>query len=280
LGNLNGKVWFVTGASAGFGRALGERVIDRGGRLMSTARNRASLQDLVDLAPDRVAAVGLDVIDPQQIAAAVAAATSRFGGIDVLVNCAGYGFLGAIEESSDAEIRAQFDVNVFGLINVIREVLPVMRAQRSGKIVNFSSIAGARGFPAAGVYCASKWAVEGVSESLAAELQPFGIGVLIVEPGAFRTEFAGRSIAAPTHPLVDYPAAAAVRAWSASTDGNQPGDPVRGADAIIDTVLQVSAPMRLILGAAAWEVARDAGRARLEDIERSRDLAAAADFPT
>jgi NAD(P)-dependent dehydrogenase (short-subunit alcohol dehydrogenase family) len=280
LGNLNGKVWFVTGASAGFGRALGERVIDRGGRLMSTARNRASLQDLVDRAPDRVAAVGLDVIDPQQIAAAVAAATSRFGGIDVLVNCAGYGFLGAIEESSDAEIRAQFDVNVFGLINVIREVLPVMRAQRSGKIVNFSSIAGARGFPAAGVYCASKWAVEGVSESLAAELQPFGIGVLIVEPGAFRTEFAGRSIAAPTHPLVDYPAAAAVRAWSASTDGNQPGDPVRGADAIIDTVLQVSAPMRLILGAAAWEVARDAGRARLEDIERSRDLAAAADFPT
>jgi NAD(P)-dependent dehydrogenase (short-subunit alcohol dehydrogenase family) len=280
LGNLNGKVWFVTGASAGFGRALGERVIDRGGRLMSTARNRASLQDLVDLAPDRVAAVGLDVIDPQQIAAAVAAATSRFGGIDVLVNCAGYGFLGAIEESSDAEIRAQFDVNVFGLINVIREVLPVMRAQRSGKIVNFSSIAGARGFPAAGVYCASKWAVEGVSELLAAELQPFGIGVLIVEPGAFRTEFAGRSIAAPTHPLVDYPAAAAVRAWSASTDGNQPGDPVRGADAIIDTVLQVSAPMRLILGAAAWEVARDAGRARLEDIERSRDLAAATDFPT
>jgi NAD(P)-dependent dehydrogenase (short-subunit alcohol dehydrogenase family) len=279
MGDLNGKVWFVTGASAGFGRALCERVIHRGGRLMATARNRASLQDLVDHVPDRVMAVTLDVVDPQQIAAAVAAARAHFGGIDVLVNCAGYGFLSAVEEASDAEIRAQFDVNVFGLINVIREVLPVMRAQLCGKIVNFSSIAGARGFPGSGVYCASKWAVEGISESLAAELQPFGIGVLIVEPGPFRTEFAGRSIAAPAHPLTDYTAAAAVRAWSASMDGSQPGDPVRGSDVIIDTVLQASAPMRLILGATAWEMARDANRARMDDVERSREIAAAADFP-
>jgi NAD(P)-dependent dehydrogenase (short-subunit alcohol dehydrogenase family) len=219
MGDLNGKVWFVTGASAGFGRALCERVIHRGGRVMATARNPASLKDLVDHAPDRVAAVILNVVDSQQIAAAVAAATARFGGIDVLVNCAGYGFLSSVEEASDAEIRAQFDVNVFGLINVIREVLPAMRAQRSGKIVNFSSIAGARGFPGSGVYCASKWAVEGVSESLAAELQPFGIGVLSSNPVPFARNLpADRSlrprILSPTTPPRP-PYAPGRRPWTA-----------------------------------------------------------------
>jgi NAD(P)-dependent dehydrogenase (short-subunit alcohol dehydrogenase family) len=279
MGDLAGKVWFITGASGGFGRALSEQVIRRGGCLMATARNPASLMDLLDRAPDQVAAAKLDVGDADQIAAAVAAAKTRFGRIDVLVNCAGYGFLGAVEESSETEIRAQFEVNVFGLINVTRAVLPSMRAQGSGKIVNFSSIAGACGFPGSGVYCASKWAVEGLSESLSAELQAFGIGVLIVEPGPFRTDFAGRSIAAPAHPIADYAAAAAVRAWSASMDGNQPGDPVRGSNAIIDCVLQESPPMRLILGATALEIALKASRARTDDLERSSGVAAAAEFP-
>ena len=279
MGDLADKVWFVTGASVGFGRALCERVIRRGGRLMATARNPASLSDLIDRAPDSSAAAKLDVTDPDQILAAAAAAKARFGCIDGLVNCAGYGFLGAVEEASDAEIRAQFEVNFFGLANVTRALLPSMRAQRSGMIVNFSSIAGACGYPGSGVYCASKWAVEGLSESLAAELEPFGIRVLIVEPGPFRTDFAGRSIAVPARPIGAYAAAAALRDWSASMDGVQPGDPVRAADTVIDTVLDKSPPMRLILGASALETARKASRARMDDVERSREVAAAADFP-
>jgi NAD(P)-dependent dehydrogenase (short-subunit alcohol dehydrogenase family) len=279
MGDLAGKVWFVTGASVGFGRALCERIIQRGGRLMATARDPASLAELLERAPDSSAAAKLDVSNSDQILAAVAAAKSRFGRVDVLVNCAGYGFLGAVEEASNEEIRAQFEVNFFGLVSVTRAVLPSMRAQRSGTIVNFSSIAGACGYPGSGVYCASKWAVEGLSESLAAELQPFGISVLIVEPGPFRTDFAGRSIAVPARPISEYAAAAAVRDWSASMDGMQPGDPARGANAIIDTVLEESPPMRLILGASAFETARKASRARMDDVERSREVAAAADFP-
>jgi NAD(P)-dependent dehydrogenase (short-subunit alcohol dehydrogenase family) len=279
VGDLAGKVWFVTGASVGFGRALCERVIHRGGRVMATARNPAALAELIDRAPDSSAAAKLDVSDPDQILAAVTAANARFGRIDVLVNCAGYGLLGAVEEASDEEVRAQFEVNFFGLLNVTRAVLPSLRARRAGMIVNFSSIAGARGYPGSGVYCASKWAVEGLSESLAAELQSFGIGVLIVEPGPFRTDFAGRSIAVPARPLSEYAAAAAVRDWSASMHGIQPGDPARAADIIIDTVMKESPPMRLILGAGALEAARKASRARMDDIERSREVAAAADFP-
>jgi NAD(P)-dependent dehydrogenase (short-subunit alcohol dehydrogenase family) len=279
VGDLAGKVWFVTGASVGFGRALCEQVIQRGGRLVATARNPGSLAELINRASDSSAVATLDVSNPEQIAAAVAVAKARFGRVDVLANCAGYGLLGALEETGEEEIRAQFEVNFFGLVNVTRAVLPSMRAQRSGTIVNFSSIAGACGYPGSGVYCASKWAVEGLSESLAAELQPFGISVLIVEPGPFRTDFAGRSIAVPARPISEYGAAAAVRDWSASMDGIQPGDPARGAKAIIDTVLQESPPMRLILGASALEVARKASRARMDDVERSCDVAGAADFP-
>lgn len=278
--DLDDSVWFVTGASAGFGRALCEQIMARGGRVAATARSIEAVEPLGALAPDRVLAAALDVAEPGQAEAAVALAEARFGRIDVLANCAGYGFLGAVEEASDAEIQAQFEVNFMGLVRVTRAVLPLMRARRSGRIVNFSSLVGVRGFLGSGIYGASKWAVEGLSESLAEELRPFGIDVLIVEPGPFRTDFSGRSIATPRAPIAAYREVADKRTRSKAGDGSQPGDPVRGAGLIIDAVLQPALPRRLILGAAAFVVALEAARVRLDEVELCRDLAAAADFPS
>ncbi|RJG08270.1 oxidoreductase [Massilia cavernae] len=279
MNDLSNKLWFITGASAGFGRALCEQVIARGGRLLATARDVAALADLAAMAPERVALAPLDVTNPAQIAAAVALAEARFGGIDVLVNNAGYGYLGAIEEASDAEVRAQFDVNFFGLAALTRAVLPSMRARRSGKIINMSSTAGTRGNAGVGYYAASKWAVEALSEALAQEGAPFGIGVLIVEPGPFRTNFSGSAIAHPAHPIPAYEGAAAARAWSASLDGTQAGDPVRAAALIVDTAIQREPPLRLILGRQAFDGACTSIQLRLDDMQRSRTIAPAADFP-
>jgi NAD(P)-dependent dehydrogenase (short-subunit alcohol dehydrogenase family) len=247
VGDLNGNVWFVTGASAGFGWELGKQVIERGGRLVATARNPDTLKGLVALAPERVLAARLDVTRPAQIAEAVAQASARFGRIDVLVNNAGYGFISAIEEAQDAEIRAVFEVNYFGLVAMTRAVQPLMRAQMSGMIVNISSTAGIRGLPGAGYYSSTKWAMEAFSESLAGEMKAFGVRVLIVEPGPFRTDFAGRSISYPSQPMPEYAAQADMRAKTSAGSGKQAGDPVRK---------------------------------RLADMERSRDVAPGADFPS
>ena len=279
-GAHEGKVWLITGSAAGLGLALAQHVVANGGRVVATARDTAPLAALRASAPDRVELAVLDVCDAAQAASAVALARQRFGRIDVLANSAGYGLLGALEELSAEEIRAQFEVNVMGLVNVTRAALPVMRGGGGGGvIVNFSSIAGILGFPGSGVYCASKWAVEGLSESLAHELAPFGIGVLIVEPGPFRTDFAGRSIRVPATPIADYVNAAETRAWSLSMDGVQAGDPVRAAACIAAAVDDPQRPLRLVLGGDAFTSVHAGVAARLADVERSRTIAATADFP-
>jgi NAD(P)-dependent dehydrogenase (short-subunit alcohol dehydrogenase family) len=277
--DLNNGVWMVTGASAGFGRSLCEEVLARGGRLIATARDPAVLADIVATAPGRALAVKLDLSRPEQIAPAVDTAQRHFGAIDVLVNNAGYGFLAAVEEASDAEVRAQFEVNFFGAASLIRAVMPAMRARRSGTIINISSSAGSRGGAGAAYYSGTKWALEALSESLAAEAGPLGIRVLIVEPGPFRTHFAGRSMVTPEKPIADYAAAAATRAWLVSTDGKQRGDPARAATIIVDTAISADPPLRLVLGKMSFDHVCNALNERLKDTLRSSALAASADFP-
>lgn len=251
----------------------------KGGRVIASARDPSTLADLVAQGQGRVLAPRLDVTDPEQIAAAVAEAEQVFGGIDVLVNNAGYGFLGGVEESSAAEIRAQFDVNFFGLVGVTQAVLPGMRARKSGYVINMSSIVGLCGMPAAGIYAASKFAVEGLSEGLAAEGGPLGIKVLLVEPGPFRTDFNGRSIRTPARTIADYDTAVAVRRKSTQDDGLQPGDPVRAAHVMIDAMERDAPPFRLPLGMLASDMAAGIHQARGVEVAQWRDLAIAADFP-
>lgn len=193
----NTPVWFITGCSTGLGRALAELVLQRGWRAVVTARDTASIADLAVDACERALVITLDVTKPADIYAAVAATREKFGRIDVLVNNAGYGYQSTVEEGEEAEIRAQFDTNVFGLFTMTRAVLPLMREQRQGNIINVTSVAGLLGFPGSGYYAASKHAVEGWSDSLRAEVQPLRIGVTCVEPGPFRTDWAGRRSGRP-----------------------------------------------------------------------------------
>lgn len=273
-------VWLITGCSTGFGRELAKILIGRGDRVVVTARDAAKLADLVAGHEADTLAVKLDVDTPADIAAAVQATKAKFGRIDVLVNNAGYGYLSAVEEGEDAEIRAMFETNVFGLAAMTREVLPIMRAQKSGAIVNISSQAGFVGFPGIGYYNATKFAVEGLSEALAKEVAPFGIKVVIVEPGPFRTDWAGRSLKMPKAPIEAYAETAiARRNMIHGYSGSQPGDPVRAAEAIIATVAQEKPPLRLPLGSIAF----DAMRAEIEAIGREHAsveaIARSADFP-
>jgi NAD(P)-dependent dehydrogenase (short-subunit alcohol dehydrogenase family) len=272
------STWFITGASAGFGRALAQAVLARGGRVVATARDVTSLDVIAEAGGARALLLPLDVALPDQIAAAISQAEA-FGGVDVLVNNAGYGFLGGIEESGENELRRQLEVNFFGAAALIRHCLPAMRARGLGFIVNISSIAGARGFAGSGWYAASKFALEGLSEALAAEVKPFGIGVMIVEPGAFRTDFAGRSIVMPTAPIPAYEELAANRLMVSQHDGLQAGDPTRAAEAILNAVESPEPPMRLVLGKAAVGLVRTALEARLADLNSWMTVAEGADFP-
>jgi NAD(P)-dependent dehydrogenase (short-subunit alcohol dehydrogenase family) len=275
-------VWFITGCSTGFGRELAKAVIGRGWRAVVTARKPEQLQDLIEGSEDRAIALRLDVTAHEEVVAAVAEAEQRFGRIDVLVNNAGYGYVSAIEEGQDEQVRAQFETNVFGLIDLIKQVLPGMRARRDGHIVNFSSIGGLVGFAATGYYHATKFAVEGLSESLAVEGAPLGIKVTIVEPGPFRTDWAGRSIIESPTAIEDYAdTAGRRRAETRERSGNQVGDPKRGAEAVISAVTSSQPPLRLLLGAPALKLARmklDALRANFdawEDVTLSADYAEA-----
>ncbi|MBW3558890.1 MAG: oxidoreductase [Proteobacteria bacterium] len=280
MADQNTPVWFITGCSTGFGRELARQVLEGGRRCVVTARNPDQVADLVELAPDRALALPLDVTDPAQIAAAIQAAEARFGRIDVLVNNAGVGYFGSVEESEEAAVRRMFEINVWGLANTTRAALPGMRARRSGHIVNISSVGGIRAFPAVGFYNATKFAVEGLSESLSLELAPLGIKVLIVEPSGFRTDWAGRSADEAPQTIADYVETAgrnrdAIRGYS----GRQPGDPVRAAAAIIGAVETSEPPLRLLLGKAALA----GGRAKIEMLQRDFDawaeVSAGADFP-
>lgn len=248
----NAKVWLITGSSTGFGRSLTEAVLKKGDSVIATARKPEQLDDLVTNYPDQAKAVRLDVTNPQEIRDAIAATIDAFGRIDVLVNNAGYGTVGAIEEVSDQAIRRQFDTNVFGALNMMRTVLPIMRQQRSGHILNISSVGGFVSFGATGIYCATKFALEALSEALAKEVATLGIKVTIIEPGAFRTDFNGRSLSAPEQLIEDYaPVSSTFLKWLEDMDGKQPGDPDKAAAAMIQVVESDNPPLRLALGVDA-----------------------------
>jgi NAD(P)-dependent dehydrogenase (short-subunit alcohol dehydrogenase family) len=273
-------VWFVTGCSTGFGRELARAVLARGWRCVATARDKARVSDLARGAEDRALALDLDVTDAGRIAAAVRAAEERFGGIDVLVNNAGYGYQSTVEEGEDAEIRAQFEANVFGLFAVTRAALPGMRARRRGHVINISSVAGFIGFPGSGYYAASKHAVEGWSDSLAAEAGPLGIKVTCVEPGPFRTDWAGRSLRQTPNRIPDYAATAGARLEAtARNSGSQPGDPARAAEAMIKITEAERPPRHLVLGAFGVEAVTNKLKATLAEVEAWRETSLATDFP-
>jgi NAD(P)-dependent dehydrogenase (short-subunit alcohol dehydrogenase family) len=232
-----------------------------------TARDHSRLVDLVAMAPEKVLALALDVTDASQIASAIADTQSRFGAIDVLVNNAGHGLIGALEELDDDELRLQFETNLFGALALVRAVLPSMRRQRSGWIVQISSVMGVIPEPGASAYVGSKFALEGMSESLAAEVAPLGIRVIIVEPGAFRTDFLGRSLRS-SNPISDYePLMAPTHDEIRAIDGSQPGDPYKAGEAIITALERHEPPLRLPLGDDAFTSIRPYLRARLEQLD-------------
>jgi NAD(P)-dependent dehydrogenase (short-subunit alcohol dehydrogenase family) len=274
-------VWFVTGCSTGFGRELVLAVLARGWRCVATARNKAALDDLApETGGERLLRVALDVTDPAQIQAAVEAAHVRFGAIDVLVNNAGYGYQSSIEEGDEREIRAQFDVNTFGLFAMTRAVLPGMRARRRGHVINITSVAGLVGFPGSGYYAATKHAVEGFSDALLAEVGPLGIQVTCVEPGPFRTDWAGRSLIQTPNRIADYAETAGARMKrTAEGTGQQPGDPVRAAQAMIRVTEVQKAPRHLVLGAFGVGAVAERLRVALAEVEAWREVSTASDFP-
>ena len=246
------KVWFITGSSTGFGRILVEQLLAKGETVVATARKPEQLQDLVEQYPDSMIALSVDVTKPEQVREAVNRAIATFGRIDVLVNNAGYGTMGAIEEVTDAEVRQQYETNVFGALDVMRAVLPHMRRQRSGHILNLSSVGGVVSFAGAGIYCSTKFALEALSEAMAKEVAPLGIKITLVEPGAFRTDFNGRSLITTDNVIDDYDAAiAGFREWVRDVDGKQPGDPAKAVAAMIQVVESENPPLRLPLGADA-----------------------------
>jgi NAD(P)-dependent dehydrogenase (short-subunit alcohol dehydrogenase family) len=269
----------ITGTSSGFGREIANAVLAQGGRVVATARRPGSLQALVAQAPDRVLSLALDVENRQQLAQAVEHAVARFGAVDVLVNNAGYGLIGAIEQLSDADVRRLFEVNFFGLVAMTRALLPHMRQRRHGFIVNISSAAGLGGHPGSAIYCASKFAVEGFTESLRAEVAPLGIGAMAVEPGFFKTEF-GRNAQLHTDILPEYQPTVGVTAkMMGMMKGREPGDPARAATAIISAMNHGNPPGQLVLGAGAHERITARMAERLASIREWREQAVAADFP-
>lgn len=246
----NSKVWFLTGASRGFGLEIARKILARGDRVVATARRAEQVLTQLPDAGDALLALDLDVTDADQAAQAVRSAVDTFGRIDVLVNNAGRGLLGAVEEASDASVRAVYEVNVFGTLTMQRAVLPIMRRQRSGHIINISSVGGLLGSPGWGIYCSTKFAMEGFSEALAKELRPLGIWVTIVEPGYFRTDFLdASSLETEENVIADYASTAgATRSRAADINHAQPGDPIKAAAAIVDIASAAEPPMHLLLG--------------------------------
>ena len=274
-------VWFITGCSTGFGRDLAQAALSRGLRTVITARDPDRLTGLAAEAPDLALPLRLDVTDTNQVTAAVREAEGSFGRIDVLVNNAGYGYQSSVEEGEDAEVRAQFEANVFGLFALTRAVLPGMRARRSGHVINITSVAGFVGFPSSGYYSASKHAVEGWSDSLADEVRPLGIRVTCVEPGPFRTDWAGRSLRRTESRIADYADTAGARMKATSGySGSQPGDPARAADAMIRLAESPNPPRHLVLGKFGVETVIARLEARLAEIRSWQDVGLATDFPS
>jgi NAD(P)-dependent dehydrogenase (short-subunit alcohol dehydrogenase family) len=261
------RVWLITGTSSGLGRALAQAALERGDRVAATARRTDRLADLEGRFGDRVLALPLDVTDPDQARAAIDGAVRAFARVDVVVNNAGYGALGAVEELSDDELRRQFDTNLLGALNVTRAALPHLRGQRSGHIVQLSSLSATVANAGEGAYAGSKAGLEGISESLAKEVAHLGIRVTIVQPGPFRTDFAGRSLVS-AEPIDDYAeTVGTTRELIAQLDGNQPNDPARAADAIIAAVDADAPPLHLPLGADAFAAIREALDERRRELD-------------
>ncbi|MBL8156799.1 MAG: SDR family NAD(P)-dependent oxidoreductase [Anaerolineae bacterium] len=274
------RVWFVTGVSTGFGRALAEAILEHGNILAGTVRQPDQQAAITALHPECALGLLMDVTQPEQVATAVQETLDRFGRIDVLVNNAGHGIVGAVEEVSDSEARRVFEVNVFGVLHVIRAVLPHMRARRSGLVINLSSQGGVVGFLGSGVYCATKHALEALSESLSKEAAHLGIGVMLVEPGVFRTDFAGRSLLLAEQRLADYdPTVGKRRDNLPHVDGKQPGDPVRGARAIVQAASEENPPLRLALGPDALQVMREKVAGMQRDWDAWEAISASTNYP-
>lgn len=274
------KVWFITGCSTGFGRELAKLVLASGYKAAVTSRNPNDVKDIVAQYPDTSIAIQLDVTKPAEIKNAVKQAQEKFQRIDVLVNNAGIGYFGAIEESEEEEVRRMFEINFWGLANVTKEVLPVMRKQRSGHIVNISSIGGLAAFPGVGFYNATKFAVTGYSEALAKETAHLGIKVTVIAPSGFRTDWAGRSANDSKIVIDDYAASAhanqnTIRGYS----GNQPGDPVRAAEAIVKVVEAAEPPIRLLLGVGALRGAHNKIKEMQKDFDTWEEITVGADQP-
>ncbi len=280
LSALHDQVWFITGASTGFGRLLAEEVLRQGGRVIATARDVAAVAALEEQHPGRAKAYALDVTDPAQIASIVAQANACFAPVDVLVNNAGFGLAGAIEEATEDEFMPVFETNLFGLMRMTRAFLPRMRERGSGTIVNLSSIGGLIAMPGWGFYNTSKFAVEGFSEALTAEVAPLGIHVLTVEPGAFRTDFLGRSGKEAAEQIPAYDATAGkTREYFHTQAGKQPGDPQRAVEAIIAAVGAPAPPKRLVLGKTALERLRKHLAERSAELDAWQSTSIGADFP-
>jgi NAD(P)-dependent dehydrogenase (short-subunit alcohol dehydrogenase family) len=275
------KVWLITGSSRGFGRELAKAALANGDRVVATARRPGQLDDLVREHGDRIRAVALDVTDIAAAHTCIQVAVEEFGSLDVVVNNAGYAVSVPIEEMSDDEFRAQIETNLFGVVNVTKAALPILRKQGSGHFIQFSSIGGRVGGTAGmGAYQTAKWAVEGFSEVLSNELKPFGIKVTIIEPGAFRTDWGGSSMSA-VQVGDDYDATVGeMNRYRKSTVSSWPGDPVRAARIITDVVGLDQPPLRLLLGAGAVEAAAKASESRAAEAQEWARLSRSADFPT
>jgi len=277
---MKNKVWFITGCSTGFGRELAKEVLAAGYKAVVTARKLEDIQDITAGYTSTALALVLDVTKPGEVKAAVAEAEKHFGTIDVLVNNAGIGYFGAIEESEEDEVRRMFEINFWGLAEMTKAVLPGMRKQHSGHILNIASIGGLVGFPAVGFYNATKFAVDGYSDALSKEVAPLGIKVTVVCPSGFRTDWAGRSANNSQIVIEDYKSTAetnkgAIRGYS----GKQPGDPVRAAKAMVKAVEAENPPLHLLLGAAALKGARNKLEVLKKDFDAWEETTVGADFP-
>ena len=272
--------WLVTGCSTGFGREIARAALQDGNHVLVTARRADAVTDLVDEFPDLAVAAALDVTDTDQIAAAVRAADDAFGGVDVLVNNAGHGYLSAVEEGEDAEVRKLFDVNYFGSVDMMKAVLPAMRARGSGHIVNISSMTGLVANPPNADYSSTKFALEAVSEALSAEVAPLGIKVTLIEPGAFRTDWASRSMKESSAPITEYADVAARKDLIKQFADHLPGDPRKVADAVLMVTKLDEPPLRLLLGRDVLKAMRDKIAALSASIDQWEAVTKDVNFPS
>ncbi len=266
------KVWFITGSSTGFGRLLAEEALERGHKVVATARNTDDVKDLEEKYPERALAITLDVTKAEDVKTSVEKAVEKFGTIDILVNNAGYGLGGGIEEPSMEQIEKQYDTNIYGVIRMMREVLPLMREQKSGLIMNLSSVVGITSFPSVGYYSSTKFAVESLSEALSKEVEHLGIKVTIVEPGGFRTDFAGRSFSQPANRIEDYVTSERIDSFD-EYDKKQPGDPLKAVKVMADVAEMEEPPLRLPLGEDAVQNMEEKLNSVLKNIDEWRETA-------